>query len=118
MNKDLFLVYCDEYEYKGTARVIKLDLEQETPGQFKLKANPLYMQILNKSRFIDEKYLIAPSTFTKHIFVWGEENLQEGIDKLISLVESEIVRKQKLLQESQSHLKQLQDMKGEYINGK
>lgn len=113
MNSKLYLAYCDSYSKELEAKIVELEIERETLGQFRLKNNPLYTQILNKHRFINEKFFISPTTGLKHIIIWGEENIPEGMKTLINILEKDVAEKEDKLHKLQ---KQLDKLKGLYTD--
>lgn len=115
MNSKLYLAYCDVYTKDLEAKIVELEIERETGGQFRLGANPLYTQILNKHRFIDGKFFISPTaTFLKHIIIWGEENIPEGMSTLIRILENDVAEREQKLHKLQKQLGRLKGLYADY----
>lgn len=114
MNNKLYLAYCDIYTKDLDAKIIELPIEKETQGQFRLGANPLYVQILNKHRFIDGKFFISPTSSIKHIIICGEENIPEGMSTLIRILEYDVAEKEEKLHKLKKQLGRLKGLYADY----
>lgn len=115
MENKLYLAYCDSYSKELEAKIVELEIERETNGQFRLKSNPIYTQILNKHRFIDGKFFISPTAkFLKHIIIWGEENIPEGMKNLINILEKDVAEKEETLNALKVQLNHLKGLYTDY----